>query len=1003
MRKSKMLFFFLIIICVIALPQKTEAASTGLQSKNFCLSNRRYYQVSWDPSVSTGVTLDKITESAIMSGYVAYPAGTIDTTPYKINVIEKGYNCYIDSYGSVQTCPTTAEDRKYELNNVLAVDDENDRYINIEMDLNLSNGLIDLKIKDLFGGTTKIRYVAPGEEKNTTSQLSTSYSNFLSKEGNYYVLRNLQPSKYNASTNSIDINKVTLEYYIDDPSSPCNNTYIASVDIVISTADSVDIDNPALISRDPNNSYGCKTIDDYIQYLVDKKVIYSADPAYQQTLITSLKQNYAGLCYQDKITYSQYLTLREDIQKAYQSLQALIGTVPDEGYSILDTSNGFQCNTERHQGYQIVYSQSGTYWGLTCWEKYDIYPVGAKLVYAGAGFTYGGTFKATRQCSIVHKQKVIKKPKCVYSCVTNCSWDERSGRVGDECESGDNCTAGSGPNDDFDACVNSCDGGKYTQSCINSCYESVYGSTKKRDLSLLNSKIEKPTTFLEDSIKRTGTSIVDVITSSSDSRCSFSHDSVDGAGNYKGVYSCSVHTEHCGDVGMTFSTYCDNHNGICTVSETVGPAGCVDNPDELYGNQLIASNNEYANFKAIAEEKQSEGTYTINISDSYLKKGNQAYTYTVTSGNTAGKADIIKSINHSEVSCPGGTSTVELGDSPLPFNIKITYCTKNEKSISVDLQLPEAYVNKTTGLAAYKAGRGYEAFDASTGRLGNIAFDAKKYYSGDRRYYTDPKSRNTNVSIPLDYDQKVSLIGYDQYFSQGNKKATITVNVDGIGTRDYSDYSDQINCFYGVYNNLFIDPDDPTQIDGSDCPDCDNDTPCTGPNCPDDGGNPPGTVTPPIDYSGITFIYRPIDLVDVFPNDRNPRWNWTNGAIPSNDRIYNLLGYKISPIELTQEIEYKGNEVYSDTNEVDYDIILTTEQIMRIRQYNKNVEDYNGDGYTNYLDYNMNCTTIDDREVCTSNFLNDTGYVTYASGYNAQSRKQIAICNNAYGGDCDDN
>ena len=76
---------------------------------------------------------------------------------------------------------------------------------------------------------------------------------------------------------------------------------------------------------------------------------------------------------------------------------------------------------------------------------------------------------------------------------------------------------------------------------------------------------------------------------------------------------------------------------------------------------------------------------------------------------------------------------------------------------------------------------------------------------------------------------------------------------------------------------------------------------------------------------------------------------------------------------------------------------------MRIRQYNKNVKDYNGDGYTNYLDYDMDCTTIGDREVCTSNFLDDTGYVTYTSGYNAQSRKQIAICNNAYGGDCDDN
>lgn len=31
-----------------------------------------------------------------------------------------------------------------------------------------------------------------------------------------------------------------------------------------------------------------------------------------------------------------------------------------------------------------------------------------------------------------------------------------------------------GPSDDFDACVNSCDGGKYTEACSNKCYDEVY-------------------------------------------------------------------------------------------------------------------------------------------------------------------------------------------------------------------------------------------------------------------------------------------------------------------------------------------------------------------------------------------------------------------------------------------------------------------------------------------------------------------------------------------------
>ena len=144
MKSSKLKLFLLLVICVALLPICVKAAGTGLQNKNFCLSDKRYYQVSWDPSVSTAVTLDKIDETAINNGFVAYPPGTTDLTPYKINVVEKNSNCYIDSYGSVQTCPTTAEDKKYELNNVLALNEAGDNYKNIIMELNLSNGLINI-------------------------------------------------------------------------------------------------------------------------------------------------------------------------------------------------------------------------------------------------------------------------------------------------------------------------------------------------------------------------------------------------------------------------------------------------------------------------------------------------------------------------------------------------------------------------------------------------------------------------------------------------------------------------------------------------------------------------------------------------------------------------------------------------------------------------------------------------------------------------------------------
>ena len=49
-----------------------------------------------------------------------------------------------------------------------------------------------------------------------------------------------------------------------------------------------------------------------------------------------------------------------------------------------------------------------------------------------------------------------------------------------------------GPNQEFDSCINSCDGGKYSQSCINSCYKKVYKkSSNKVNLALAYNPIKK--------------------------------------------------------------------------------------------------------------------------------------------------------------------------------------------------------------------------------------------------------------------------------------------------------------------------------------------------------------------------------------------------------------------------------------------------------------------------------------------------------------------------------
>ena len=194
-------------------------------------------------------------------------------------------------------------------------------------------------------------------------------------------------------------------------------------------------------------------------------------------------------------------------------------------------------------------------------------------------------------------------------------------------------------------------------------------------------------------------------------------------------------------------------------------------------------------------------------------------------------------------------------------------------------------------------------------------------------------------------------------------------------------FGSNILCYYGVYNSYYCDNKD-------DCP-----VPECKENCPDP--------------TGIQYIYRVIDLTDVFPNDRNPRWNWTSSAARKASET--RIGYNIDPIAKTKDIESKGESIYTDQSETDYEFYLTKENIRNIRDYNKHVKDYNNDGSNNYLDYNMSCyIDTKGRQICISKFLDNingnsgseepSNYVTYGSQFTRDMRVEIAKCNDATGG-----
>lgn len=101
----------------------------------------------------------------------------------------------------------------------------------------------------------------------------------------------------------------------------------------------------------------------------------------------------------------------------------------------------------------------------TCDEEVEVYygpPIASR---AGLCFEYNVKLISRTNC---YPSGSIPAPKTYSVCTpypycTEPGWDGNAG----------------GPNEDFDMCVKSCDGGKYTKKCSSKCYNSVYKKSNK--------------------------------------------------------------------------------------------------------------------------------------------------------------------------------------------------------------------------------------------------------------------------------------------------------------------------------------------------------------------------------------------------------------------------------------------------------------------------------------------------------------------------------------------
>lgn len=959
---KKITYFSIILILLIGFPNVVSAANENTGQFNICLDNK-YFSVTYDKNKQA------ITKDMIILGSDGKP--TINKTlypnlnDYKVDFTSINANCR-NVNNTIILCPENGSDYTYSKIQEAYIKDGGNITDNISFNLNYSTGKFTVKIKDVFNDKIYVRYqndvkLVNGNNDKDGHKVyefgTISRGETLQKGSDgYYQITGVDSQK-----------QVYLEFYVKDNSSACKGTFIGYIGFFTPSTSDYTLDNPAISNP---NAYGCTAVKNYVPTGMTNQDDLNK--------LNDMKKSYIYECYNpSKMSYGYVgtngSTLKNTINKKYNNLLSMFNS-----YTTSQTLTTNVCTDTYHQGPKITSTYYGSYWSMVCTESYEATGSEAKLVRAGNGFSYQANYVVSRQCSITQINKPTKAPQCNYSIGHTCSWPTRSGT-----DTGND----GGPNGSFDACIMQCDNGKYSQECINSCYKSVYN--KERKLSINNSILKK-----EGRIEFTGLESSESITSANGDECTTDH----GRPGHEINYS----SNGVSDTACFSDNYCATHGGECTFNVYKGPDGCSDNPDDEYNSALNASENELRMLQAQQQEELKAGNYTYQITDSYLKTDkNQPYVYTVSSENNP-----MVSVNKIETTANSNYQQQSLGNSG---GRDVSYYATVTRTANITTNLPLSYVSKNGGNAIYKTNESDKQIFTVNHQNNRIdsksSFNLADYYheTNERKYYTSIYSGNKNV-VQTDDGSAIMLV------SRNNANVNVDYNIL-VTSKDVGagEFGSDIKCYYGVYNDFYVCDDD-------DCPP----PTCTDPPCPTITPTPPTDCTgdncdKPLDQSGIQYIYRDIDLTDVFPNERNPRWNWTSGAASVSSK--NQLKYDIDPIKLTKEIESKGESIYDvqkDASEVDYEFVLTKENLKNIRAYNKRVRDYNGDGANNHLDFNMSCyTNSQGKNVCSSRFLDNidgnsgsessSNFITYSvSNFTIDARKNLIGCNNSKNLQCND-
>ena len=635
-----------------------------------------------------------------------------------------------------------------------------------------------------------------------------------------------------------------------------------------------------------------------------------------------------------------------------------------------------------HKYYHIGTENVGNGCKVTCKEEIEVNFSDPVATQAGMCFQYLIEIKSKVTCDSsfsgkppTRKQVCYPKPICI---------------------NGGNAFDAGGPNDEFDSCVLNCDGGTYSQSCINKCYNKVYkdkNATKTSDEKLTKDDMKaisplyvptdsfyEATLMANDCSKYSELSIRDGKIKAKEL---YEYRQLHPGGSYKnGVWVQNSNNGCPSGLGpyyfrsekgtentismiqgkrsySSYNKYYKMSNGFL-MSVHKNNTMCS---DSCTWDRTCASNTVLT--EALAQKEYDEAV------QKYLKEKKACESYAATCSNDTTKYEIVvDNVDNDNdqdddeekfSSSQNMSSTTVNGDFPSMVILTDGVCEDGKDdpwNYHNIITFPGTWINNKTGQPVHSMDPDREDFYTYVGN----------------QYCTKLNSVPINTAW---YDWKVNQKGNAGSLTDSQKEEisdSIEMNINGhIDNYGYFGWNFDVSCFYAIGEpETSCPPDDPNYptCDDPSCPPsdpnyptCEDACPPSDPDYPDCKNN--GDTAPIDDYN-----YRTVTLDNLFPNSVTPTSSSDvksnasflinevesirgNDAVKVADNIRpvgfnwtcdatNLENpdYIIQPVSLINQIQTLGDSIYEGDEYLDYHIRLTPEAMREIRDYNDKYDSY---------------------------------------------------------------